>query len=226
MTAPSTNKGPAVTPPPKTIVQCDFDGTITLEDVAFVMLDTYAQGDWRKVHDDYEAARITVGRFNQAAFDLVRAARKELLASMGGKVAIRPGFPALVDCCQRNGFRLAVVSNGLEFYIRQILKDLGFPEIEVHAARARFHDRKVSVQYVGPDGNPVDDAFKEAYVSLFVSQGYRVIYIGNGASDYFPAKKSNHVFATGTLLETCKKAHLDCIPFDDFTDVARVLEAL
>jgi 2-hydroxy-3-keto-5-methylthiopentenyl-1-phosphate phosphatase len=215
-----------MTPSPGTVVQCDFDGTITHDDVAFVMLAAHAKGDWRKVHDDYEAARITVGRFNQAAFDLVRATRRELLASMEGKVAIRAGFAALVDCCRRRGFRLVVVSNGLEFYIRHILGGLGFPEIEVHAAQARFHGRRVSVQYVGPDGTTLDDAFKEAYVSLFRDQGYRVIYVGNGASDYFPAKKAHRVFATATLLRTCEKAHLECIPFDDFNDVARVLETL
>lgn len=213
-------------PSSMTLVQCDFDGTITLQDVAFVMLDAYARGDWRKIHDDYDAARITVGRFNQAAFDLVRATRKELLSSMDGKVGIRPGFPALVDCCRRKGFRLVVVSNGLEFYIREILRRLGFPDIEVYAAQARFHNRKVSVQYVGPDGRPVDDAFKEAYVEFFRGQNYRVAYIGNGASDYFPAKKAHYVFATDTLLETCKKAHLACLPFNDFEEVARGLEAL
>jgi HAD superfamily phosphoserine phosphatase-like hydrolase len=190
------------------------------------MLDASARGDWRSIHDAYEGARITVGRFNQLAFDLVRATRKELLASIEGKIGIRPGFPALVAGCRRRGFRLVVVSNGLDFYIRHILKGLGFPQIEVYAARTRFQHRRVSVQYVGPDGSPLDDAFKEAYVSLFRSQGRRIIYVGNGASDYFPAKKSHHVFATGTLLATCRKAHLECIPFDDFYEVVRGLEGL
>ena len=212
--------------PPKTIVQCDFDGTVTFEDVAFAMLDARSRGDWRKIHALYEGAQITVGRFNQLAFDQVRATRKELLASIEGKIGIRPGFADMVEACRRRDFRLVVVSNGLEFYIRHILKGLGFPGIEVYAAKARFQHRRISVQYVGPDGKPIDDAFKEAYVSLFRDQGYRVIYVGNGSSDYFPAKRSHSVFATSTLLKTCRKAHLECFPFDDFHEVARGLDRL
>jgi len=37
----------------KTMVQCDFDGTITEEDVSFFLLDTFADGDWRQLWKDY-----------------------------------------------------------------------------------------------------------------------------------------------------------------------------
>jgi len=30
------------------IIQSDFDGTITEEDVSFALLDVFAQGDWRE----------------------------------------------------------------------------------------------------------------------------------------------------------------------------------
>jgi len=216
----------APTAPPPTIVQCDFDGTITIEDASFIMLDAYARGDWHKVHDLYEASKISVGRFNEDAFGLVGATREQLLDAIKGKVAIRAGFPEFVLSCRERGFRLVVVSNGLDFYIHEILEEIGFPDIEVHGATTRFYDNKVAVQYVGPDGKPLDDAFKEAYVSLFLGLGYRVAYVGNSSSDYMPAKKCHRIFATGTLLETCHKAHLDCIPFSDFYDIVKAMEMI
>lgn len=222
MISTSTMHSPAA----GTLVQCDFDGTITIEDASFIMLDLFARGDWRAVHRQYETSRITVGRFNQDAFGLVRATRKELLDSIRGKVAVRPGFPEFVESCRRKDFRPVIVSNGLDFYIHEIIEEIGFPEIEVHAARTRFHNQRVSVEYIGPQGEPVDEGFKEAYTSLFLEQGRRVIYIGNGSSDYMPAKKCHHVFATGTLLRTCRKAHLECTPFSDFHDVVKELERL
>jgi len=212
--------------PTKTLVQCDFDGTITEEDVSFLMLDAFAEGDWRAIHRLYEEAKISVGRFNQEAFALVKADRKSLLKATEGKFKIRPGFPEFVACCRRKGFRLVIVSNGLDFYIEEILKGLGLDDIEIHAARTRFFPGQVKVQYVGPDGRPVDDAFKEAYVDLFLSQGYRVIYTGNGVSDFPAARKCHYVFATGNLLSRCQQERLDCIPFSDFTEVAKVLEQL
>jgi len=45
------------------IIQCDFDGTITEEDVSFMLLDTFAQGDWRKWFQQYRENKISVGDF-------------------------------------------------------------------------------------------------------------------------------------------------------------------
>ena len=52
----------------KTIIQCDFDGTITDDDVSFLILDAYAGGNWRQLFKDYEDGKISVGHFNEAAF--------------------------------------------------------------------------------------------------------------------------------------------------------------
>ena len=43
-----------------TVVQSDFDGTITEGDVGYMLLDVFAGGNWRKVLADYEAGRIPV----------------------------------------------------------------------------------------------------------------------------------------------------------------------
>ena len=55
----------------KILVQCDFDGTITEEDVSFLILDAFADGDWRKLLEEYKGGRITVGSFNTRAFNIV-----------------------------------------------------------------------------------------------------------------------------------------------------------
>jgi 2-hydroxy-3-keto-5-methylthiopentenyl-1-phosphate phosphatase len=212
--------------PVKTLVQCDFDGTVTLEDASFIMLDTFAHGDWRKIYEEYSAGKRSVGYFNREAFAMVKASRKELLASIDGKVAVRPGFKELVACCSRKDFRFVIVSNGLDFYIKHILKQQGFSDIEVYASQTRFHGKKVSVQYIGPAGTSLDSGFKEAYVDEFLRDDYRVIYIGDGTSDLLPARKCHYVFATGVLLERCREVKLPCTPFSTFHDVVAVLESI
>lgn len=216
---------PPNAPSANILVQCDFDGTVTLEDASFIMLDAFAAGEWRKINAEYEAGRITVGRFNSEAFSLVKANRQDLLKSIEGKVHIRPGFEDFAAYCRGNGLRLVIVSNGLDFYVEEILKGIGLPDIEFHASRAEFRDTGMNVTYVGPDGSALDDSFKEAYVKRFHDLGYRVVYVGNGSSDFKPARESDYVFATGTLLKVCRKASLGCSPFDDFRDVVRELDA-
>lgn len=210
----------------KTLVQCDFDGTITEEDISFLLLDAFAQGDWRRLLRKYKEGRISVGEFNTRAFAMVKADKDRLLEALEGKVKVRAGFHELVNYCLRQGFRLVIVSNGVDFYIESVLKDLGLKDLEVHAAQASFHPEGMKVQYVGPDGRRLEDGFKEAYIQSFLNLGYRVIYIGNGDSDLAPAKHAHHVFATGDLLAYSKENNLHFGPFDDFRDVVKDLEQM
>jgi len=210
----------------KTLVQCDFDGTITEADASFFLLDAFAQGDWRQVLQEYKEHKISVGQFNSRAFAMVKADESALLAAIKGKVKIRVGLHDLVSYCKKRDFRFVVVSNGLEFYIRAILKEIGLENIEVHAAQTQFHPEGIGVQYMGPDGNQLDDGLKETYIKLFLKQGYRVIYVGNGDSDIAPAKYAHQILARGELLAYCRENNLKCRPFADFVDIIKALELM
>jgi 2-hydroxy-3-keto-5-methylthiopentenyl-1-phosphate phosphatase len=208
----------------KILVQSDFDGTITEEDISFLLLDAFAQGDWRRLLGEYKEHKISVGEFNTRAFAMVKADESRLLEALKDGVKVRAGFRELVSYCLEKGLRLVIVSNGLDFYIRAVLKELGLGDLEVYAAQASFHPTGMKVQYVGPDGKRVNDGFKEAFIESFLRLGYRVIYIGNGESDVAPAKYAHHVFATGDLLAYSKENNLNCKPFKDFREVVEDLE--
>ena len=210
----------------KTLVQCDFDGTITEEDVSFFILDAFANGDWRRLLDQYREGRISVGSFNTRAVVMVKEGKETLDKFVMEKVIIREGFHELLSYCRRKGFRFVIVSNGLNFYIKTILRALGVDNIEVFAAQAIFSPDGIKARYMGPDGIELQDGFKEAYVRHFIKSGYRIIYVGNGASDISSARLAYHVFATGPLLAHCKEANLNCTPFTDFNDVVQGLELL
>ena len=210
----------------KTLVQCDFDGTVTEKDTSFFLLDTFAQGDWRRLLREYKEHRISVGEFNTKAFAMVRADKPTLLEALEGKVKVRAGFRELVNYCQRRDFRLVIVSNGLDFYIEATLKGLGLNNLEVHAAQASFHPGGMQVQYLGPDGKRLEDGVKEAYTRSFLKLGYRVIYVGNGDSDFAPAKYAHHVFATGELLAYCRDNNLKYKSFKNFIDIVRDIDLL
>jgi 2-hydroxy-3-keto-5-methylthiopentenyl-1-phosphate phosphatase len=210
----------------RTLVQCDFDGTITEEDMGFLLLDTFASKDWRRLLTEYREDRLSVGRFNTRAFAMVKADKQILLKFIRSKVKIRDGFHELLAYCGRKGFYFVIVSNGLVFYIEAILRHIGIDNIDILAAKADFTGNGVDTKYIGPKGNLLQDGFKEVYTKLFLSRGYRVIYIGNGASDTLPARQAHHIFATGELLNYCKKANLNYTPFTDLNDVVRGLELL
>tara|TARA_B100000315_G_scaffold49032_1_gene43654 strand:+ start:3506 stop:4156 length:651 start_codon:yes stop_codon:yes gene_type:complete len=210
----------------KTLVQCDFDGTVTNEDVSFFLLDTFANGNWRERLKEYQAGRISVGRFNTEAFAMVKANRANLAKIVRSQTKVRAGFSEFLAYCRRKNFRFVIVSNGLDFYIEEVLRDIGVEDIEVSAARTIFHSGGIEVRYIGPDGSCLEDDFKGAYVDSFLRAGYRILYLGNGTSDLPPARRCHHIFATGNLLAHCQRLNLDYTPFTDFREVIRAIEAL
>ena len=207
----------------KILFQCDFDGTITEDDASFYILDAYAKGDWRSILQQYKEGKIPVGEFNTRAFAMVKEDEATLLSKLEENVRVRPGFRELIDHCAYRDIRFVIVSNGLAFYIEAVLRSLGIEGIEVHAANSTFTPDGVQVQYLAPDGTPLQDGFKEAYIKLFLSQGHKVLYAGNGTSDAFASRHAQTVFATGDLLDYYRRNGLNCESFDDLTDVVSLL---
>ncbi|MFC1865280.1 MtnX-like HAD-IB family phosphatase [Chloroflexota bacterium] len=210
----------------RTMVQCDFDGTITEKDISFLILDAFTNGDWRQMFKDYKGGKITVGNFNKRAFEMVKEGEKELKEFVLEKYRVREGFLELLEYCRQRDFRFVIVSNGLEFYIKAILESMGIDNIDVFAARAVFNQSGLEASYMGPDGRELDEDFKKAYIISFLKNGYRIIYIGNGASDVASAKLADHVFATDSMLTECQRANMRCTAFSSLRDIVRGLRLI
>jgi 2-hydroxy-3-keto-5-methylthiopentenyl-1-phosphate phosphatase len=215
----------------KTAVQIDFDGTVTIEDVSFLLLDTYVGSGWREHLKEYASGKITVGDFNRRVFGLMKASRETMTEFVltSERVKVRPGFKELLEYCAGKDYKIFIVSNGLNFYIEAILKSMGVDGIkglEIHAASNEFYPGGMNVAYIGPDGRELEAGFKEAYTEILINKGYRVIYVGDGNSDIYSARLAQHVFATDELLKRCRAEKLACIPFADFHEVIRGMENL
>ncbi|MDP6142195.1 MAG: MtnX-like HAD-IB family phosphatase [Dehalococcoidales bacterium] len=210
----------------KDLIQCDFDGTITEDDVSFLMLDAFADGDWRQLLVEHKEGRMSVGRFNTRAFTMIKENKQTLDRFVAEKARLKPGFHELLAYCRQKGSRFVIVSNGLNFYIKTILATINVNNIEIYAAQARFDPAGIRTQYIGPDGTELQDGFKEAYIRYFLKSGYRIIYAGNGVSDISSARLAHHIFATSHLLAHCEETNLNCTPFIDLHDIVNGLDLL
>ena len=208
--------------PERILVQCDFDGTITVEDISFLVLDEFTGLAWRKELDDYLQGKLTVNRFNAQAFSRVKADPAELERFVREKSVVRPGFAELLQVCREKDFRFVIVSNGMAFYIDTILKMCGV-DVEFIAGLAEFSPQGTRAWYPSPDGGVIEDGFKVAWTEHFLGQGYRLIYAGNGISDFAPASKCDHIFAIDSLITKCREAGVPFVPFGDLHDIARGL---
>jgi 2-hydroxy-3-keto-5-methylthiopentenyl-1-phosphate phosphatase len=210
----------------KTLIQCDFDGTLTEEDISFLILDTFADGDWRYYLEQYKNNQISVGHFNTLAYRMVKKDEAALIQFVNEKTELRPGLKELVDYCRKRNFRFTIVSNGMTFYIQTLLKNTGINGVEVYAAQAEFNNNGIEARYIGPDGKEIQNGIKEAYIKYFLNDGWRVISIGNGASDIPAAKLAHYSFATEPMLSLCREIKFDCLPFEKLDDIIKGLDTI
>jgi 2-hydroxy-3-keto-5-methylthiopentenyl-1-phosphate phosphatase len=207
----------------KFAVQIDFDETVTIGDVSYLLLDTFAGKEWRKSLEEYSSGKINVGTFNSSVFGMLKTDIKTMTDFvLTYNIQIRPGFTEFLDYCRRKGARTVIVSNGWLFYIQAILKKVGIKnikELEIHAAENIPDRDSMKVAYIGPDGKEMMDGFKEAYTRYLIEKGYSVIYVGDGNSDIYSARIAKRVFATGQLLQRCRDEKIGCVPFKDFYEV-------
>jgi 2-hydroxy-3-keto-5-methylthiopentenyl-1-phosphate phosphatase len=208
------------------MVQCDFDDTISVGNVSTAIRTAFGGGGWRAMEEEYLAGKISVEQSNIRQFALVDAQREAIEEFVLTEVVVRDGFREFVEYCRREGVRMTVVSSGLDIYVAPTLKRLGLEGQEFYSARARFAAGGIEVRYVDPAGSPLTSGFKESFVRHFKSQGYRVVYIGDGTSDIVPASEADFVIARSTLQRHLRANGLPSHGFETFGEVLRHVEEI
>lgn len=209
-------------------VQCDFDGTITEEEVSILLLERFAEGDWKQWDDDFYQGRMSVKECTKRCFALVETDERTMTDFVlnSGHVRVRDGFAEFRDYCKKKDFPFHVVSNGLVFYIEAVLNKIGISDTEIIAAQNRFSPGGMTVEFPGPDGKESDIDLKEQYILHLREKGYDVVCIGDSVSDIPAARHAACVFATGALQGHCRRENINYLPFDSFHDIIRGLEGL
>lgn len=210
------------------LVVCDFDGTVTTEDAAEAILAEFADPVWRDIDEQYARGEISLGECIDRQFALVKAPRSALLAFVEEKIALRPHFREFAAWCRERGLRLILLSAGLDFYIEAILKREGIADFQrTYCVRTEFGPDGIRCRLPEVDHCPVqaDADYKQAVVEALRAEGHRVVYLGDGLTDRRAAEVADLVIARRRLLEHCRAVGIASVPFEDFLEAQRALEA-
>ena len=148
-------------------IQCDFDDTITVNNVSEELRKTYASEEWRGIEDGYKAGQFSVEESNRRQFALIQATEERIEQYVIQTTVVRPGFSAFVKYCQGEGIQLAVVSSGVDLYIDPILRDLGLGDLERYSGTGRVSNHGVTVRYADPFGAPLEGGLQAGAPSVF-----------------------------------------------------------
>ncbi len=202
-------------------VLSDFDGTITTTDIAEMVLARFAPPEWEAIEQLHRARRIGTRETMARQFALVRGDRKALLEFVRAEARMDPGFPAFLRTCHASGIHFEIVSEGLDFYVNELMKMWGL-DVPVRTNRAVFDHASVRIEYPYEDPTcTLCGTCKLARLFELRTSGFQVAYIGDGDSDLCPAVEADRVYAKDRLADLCDAEEIPYRRFRDFTDIAR-----
>lgn len=212
---------------------CDFDGTVAINDVWVTALGKFVKDTeaFNKLSDDYCSLEINAQDCNIRSLELVEEFTLETFNNYLDEENIDPHFNDFVEYFEAQGDEVFIVSGGLEYYIKYILKrenidikvfgtelvttplegtgylkpEVRFPYADENCDKCEVSKRNILI-------NNTNDLYNE--VSVFV---------GDGISDYCVVNYADIVFAKKRLASYCWKNNITYFEFDTFSDVKKKL---
>jgi len=208
----------------KPLIVVDFDGTISVDEVSLALMEEFGEDDWTVPFNLHVAGEITLPELMSRQFAMIRRPKEELVRFVQETTTVRPGFEKFVRFCNAQDVPINICSAGMDIYVEATLAMLDIPPVPIGVVgKSRFGEDGIDVRF--PQGRDGLD-FKATFVKNKQDEGYHVIYVGDGISDFGAARVADFVFARDSLLDLCRESGLSHMPFDDFHDVQRGLESL
>ena len=209
---------------PPLAVLCDFDDTTAVENVAELIMTRFGGDGWHDLRDEFRKGRFPLREYQEAAFSTVRTGRNEMMALVREKATLRPRFKELHAYCRQHDIPLAIVSNGLDFYVQALLEREGLADVPFYTVQTRFSGNGVEFAYPYSTKECSDFGNCKCMVlDEYKSQGRRILYVGDGRSDFCAATSADLVFAHSDLARFCETYGIEYVPFRDFGDVLKVV---
>ena len=206
----------------KIAVLCDFDGTVAQDDVGDLLFATFATEGARDAVDEWMRGQIS----SRQCLEREAAAAKVCPTTLKNFLSERrldPYFKDFHDFAQQRGIEVVVLSDGLDFYIEQMLIRNGLGGIEFFANRLRIDGDTLHVEFPWYDMLECTECgcCKTHHLMRYKMDGYFIVYVGNGLSDRCPCESADLVLAKGELLEHCRAKKIGAVEFKNFRDVER-----
>lgn len=207
-------------------VLCDFDGTITLDDVTDALLARLGRPGWKQLEHDWGAGRIGSRECMAGQIALLDARREDIDAVIDA-VEIDPHFHAFVLAVHAAGIPLTIISDGIDYAIERTLARHGLSPLPTLANHlCQVNDDGWSLQFPHAMPGCTSGHCKCSSVDTSRSAGHSILLIGDGQSDICAAGRVDFVFAKDGLLEHCRSQGLPHQAISGFADAILLLPDL
>ncbi len=210
------------------IILCDFDGTVSVEDVTDSLLTHLAHPAWMDLEAQWKSGHIGSRECMAGQIGMLDASRPQLDA-LFANMRVDRMFEAFVEAVLAARIELRIVSDGLDQAIESILGRHKLDHLPIAANRLEADGErtwKLTFPYASDDCQVSSGMCKCAQVAQARSQKKKVLLIGDGASDFCAAGVVDLVFAKHRLIEHCRALGLPYVPITGFQDALVLLPSL
>ncbi len=215
-------------PVTRSLIACDFDGTITRRDTLHLIVERY--GDpamWDRLDGPLTRGEVTVEQAIEREFATVRATTREALEVCRAEAGVREGFTEFVAWAREEGHRIVVMSNGFRTVIDDLLGRIGMGDLPVVCHDVAFRPEGARILWADRGERCALCGRRCKRAELAAVRGDdRVVYLGDGISDRCVSGAADIVFARAGLAAWMDETGRPYVPFEDFHAVRGYLEQL
>jgi 2,3-diketo-5-methylthio-1-phosphopentane phosphatase len=212
-------------------VFCDFDGTMTIEDVGNRLFRTYSGQESEAIVEDYHAGRINARECLRRECAASGIMSPGTIRSFADPFPLDPYAVEFVRFCETKGIPFTILSDGLDLYVEPILAKArlgGVPWFANHGSFVQTEKGSVLVPSF-PYRDEHCDLCGNCKRNHMVTQSGDddvLVYIGDGISDRCPVRYADVVFAKRDLIKYCQEQNISYFEFRHLGDVRDRLEQI
>jgi len=203
----------------------DFDGTITLDDACFSMVNEFSRPGWEDINQLWEQGKLGTIECARRTFKLFDTNREELIRFVK-QLPIDPYFQEFTNIIQKTGDEIYILSDGYDILIKAILEQNGIDNILFFSNELLYSNGEFDIEcphYNHECGHC--GTCKTKIIKKHRKEGVQTIYIGDSTSDKCPVKYTDIVFAKKGLLKYCKNNNISAKDYHNFKDIIEWLKA-
>ena len=211
----------------------DFDGTITRTDVGNLFYRTFGGSACDELVRRFRAGEINARDCFLGEAQAMGRVIPGALDSLVDAQEIDPTFIDLVAFCRARDVDLLIVSDGLDYYIRRILRRNGCGDVPFVSNVATLlrpgEDGRVEVSLAFPHADAGCDRCACCKRDIMLTRAAEediIAYAGEGFSDRCPVRYADIVFAKDDLQTYCQNENISYYPYAAFDDIVARLDGI
>jgi 2-hydroxy-3-keto-5-methylthiopentenyl-1-phosphate phosphatase len=203
------------------LILCDFDGTISVRDTGYVLVNQFTSGNWEGIDRDFRDGKIGSREAYSRIAKIIKGDEPTILRFVQEHSNIDPSFPIFYQYCREKGIDIKIVSDGLDFYIRKILEIHKLSEIPFYANCTHFREGEgIDISFPHSEGEcGLCGTCKKKLIQIHRKEYDSIFFVGNGLSDRCAAQEADFVFAKQSLYTYCIEQDITCHFFKDFKQI-------